>query len=187
MIVYIFVVRLVLTQRHVRAGNEDPADNHDQANQLFKKLSKRLEWQRTSHEGQTALRRVYREIFELPDDDFIVRKNGAWADDVGYATKVGLSMTSKPHVRACASKCVDAAWKLAGLPQSQEGTFMANEEIKPEMKVMVDVEGVQKPAKVIGPPTLRVSDKVTITGWVVHIEPSALPYSTTPDKIHPGT
>lgn len=96
-------------------------------------------------------------------------------------------MTSKPQVRARASKCVDAAWKLAGLLQSQEGSFMTNEEMKPEMKVIVDVEGVLKPAKVIGPTTLRVGDKVTITGWVVHIEPSALPYSTTADKIHPRT
>jgi hypothetical protein len=64
---------------------------------------------------------------------------------------------------------------------------MTNEEMKPEMKVMVDVEGVLKPAKVIGPTTLRVGDKVTITGWVVHIEPLALPHSTTADKIHPRT
>ncbi|MGC0773507.1 MAG: hypothetical protein WB543_11275, partial [Candidatus Acidiferrum sp.] len=53
---------------------QDPADNHDQADQLFKKLNKPQERQRTSHEGQTALRRVYREIFEFPDDDFILRK-----------------------------------------------------------------------------------------------------------------
>src|SRR5258708_40234400 len=62
---------------------------------------------------------------------------------------------------------------------------MTNEELKPEMKVLVDVEGVLKPAKVIGPTRLREGPRVTITGWVVHIEPSALPHTTTADKIHP--
>jgi len=64
---------------------------------------------------------------------------------------------------------------------------MTNEQLKPEMKVLVDVEGVLKPAKVIGPTTLREGDKVTITGWVVHIEPTGLPYTTTADKIHART
>jgi len=63
--------------------------------------------------------------------------------------------------------------------------FMTNEELKAEMKVLVDVEGVLKPAKVIDARTLKVGNQVTITGWVVHIEPSGLPHSTTADKIHP--
>jgi hypothetical protein len=64
---------------------------------------------------------------------------------------------------------------------------MTNEQLRAEMKVLVDVEGVLKPAKVIGPTTLRKGDKITITGWVVHIEPSGLPHTTTADKIHPRT
>ena len=64
---------------------------------------------------------------------------------------------------------------------------MTNEQLRAEMKVLVDFEGVLKPAKVIGPTTLRKGDKVTVTGWVVHIEPSGLPHTTTADKIHPRT
>ncbi len=64
---------------------------------------------------------------------------------------------------------------------------MTNEELKAEMKVLVDVEGVLKAAKVIDATTLKVGNQVTITGWVVHIEPSGLPHTTTADKIHPRT
>jgi hypothetical protein len=62
---------------------------------------------------------------------------------------------------------------------------MTNEQIKPEMKVLVDVEGVLKPAKVIDATRLHKGGGVTITGWLVHIEPTGLPYTTTADKIHP--
>jgi hypothetical protein len=64
---------------------------------------------------------------------------------------------------------------------------MTNKELKAEMKVLVDVDGVLKPAKVIDATTLRKGRTVTITGWVVHIEPTGLPYTTTADKIHPRT
>lgn len=64
---------------------------------------------------------------------------------------------------------------------------MTDGELRAEMKVLVDVEGVLKPAKVIGATTLREGNRVKITGWVVHIEPSGLPHTTTADKIHPRT
>jgi hypothetical protein len=64
---------------------------------------------------------------------------------------------------------------------------MTNEELSAEMKVLVEVEGVLKPAKVIDATTLRKGRTVTITGWVVHIEPTGLPYTTTAEKIHPRT
>ena len=39
------------------------------------------------------------------------------------------------------------------------GAFMTNEELKAEMKVLVDVEGVLKPAKVIDARTLKVGNQ----------------------------
>jgi hypothetical protein len=64
---------------------------------------------------------------------------------------------------------------------------MTNEQLKAEMKVLVEVDGVLKLAKVIDATTLQEGSKVTITGWLVHIEPTGLPYKTTADKIHPRT
>jgi hypothetical protein len=64
---------------------------------------------------------------------------------------------------------------------------MTNEQLRAEMKVLVDVDGVLKPAKVIDATTLQKGGVVTITGWVVHIEPTGLPHTTTADKIYPRT
>jgi hypothetical protein len=63
-----------------------------------------------------------------------------------------------------------------------------NEELTPEMKVLVDHDGLLKPAKVIGP--VRVTKAGTgelleISGWVVAIEPSNLHATVTADRIHP--
>jgi hypothetical protein len=61
-------------------------------------------------------------------------------------------------------------------------------ELKPEMKVLVDYDGLLKRAKVIGPVTLTnagTGELIEISGWVVAIEPSNLHATVTADKIHP--
>lgn len=65
---------------------------------------------------------------------------------------------------------------------------MQNEELKPEMKVLVDYDGLLKRAKVIGPVTVTnagTGELLEISGWVVAIEPSNLHATVTADKIHP--
>ncbi len=65
---------------------------------------------------------------------------------------------------------------------------MKNEDLKPEMKVLVDHDGLLKPAKVIGPVTLRnagTGELIETSGWVVAIEPSNLHVTVTADKIQP--
>jgi hypothetical protein len=65
---------------------------------------------------------------------------------------------------------------------------MQNEELRPEMKVLVDYDGLLKRAKVIGPVTLRnagTGELIEISGWVVAIEPSNLHATLTAEKIHP--
>ena len=65
---------------------------------------------------------------------------------------------------------------------------MQNEELKPEMKVVVDYDGLLKRAKVIGPVTVTnagTGELLEISGWVVAIEPSNLHATVTADKIHP--
>lgn len=66
---------------------------------------------------------------------------------------------------------------------------MQNEELKPEMKVLVDYDGLLKRAKVIGPVTVTnagTGELLEISGWVVAIEPSNLHATVTADKIHPS-
>jgi hypothetical protein len=63
-----------------------------------------------------------------------------------------------------------------------------NEELKPEMKVLVDYDGLLKRAKVVGPVTVTnagTGELLEISGWVVAIEPSNLHATVTADKIHP--
>jgi hypothetical protein len=63
-----------------------------------------------------------------------------------------------------------------------------NEELRPEMRVLVDYNGSLKRAKVIGPVALRnagTGDVIEISGCVVAIEPSNLHATVTADKIHP--
>lgn len=65
---------------------------------------------------------------------------------------------------------------------------MQNEELKPEMKVLVDYDGLLKRAKVVGPVTVTnagTGELLEISGWVVAIEPSNLHATVTADKIHP--
>lgn len=62
---------------------------------------------------------------------------------------------------------------------------MQNEELKPEMKVLVERNGSLIPAKVIGPTTLTVGSRTEITGWVVALERDNLHLTVTADKIHP--
>lgn len=65
---------------------------------------------------------------------------------------------------------------------------MRNEELEPEMKVLVDHDGALKPAKVIGPVTVTnagTGEKIEISGWVVAIDPSNLHATVTAEKIHP--
>ncbi len=65
---------------------------------------------------------------------------------------------------------------------------MQNEDLKPEMKVLVDHGGSLKPAKVIGPVKVTnagTGELIEIGGWVVAIEPSNLHATVTADKIHP--
>ena len=65
---------------------------------------------------------------------------------------------------------------------------MQNEELKPEMKVLIDHDESLKPAKVIGPVKLTnagTGELIAISGWVVAIEPSNLHATVTADKIHP--
>ena len=65
---------------------------------------------------------------------------------------------------------------------------MQNKELKPEMKVLVDHDGLLKPAKVIGQVTVTntgTGELIEISGWVVAIEPSNLHVTVTADKIHP--
>lgn len=62
---------------------------------------------------------------------------------------------------------------------------MKNEELKKEMRVLVEFEGSLKPAKIIGPVEERTGNKVKIIGWKLHVGPSALDYQTTADRIHP--
>jgi hypothetical protein len=65
---------------------------------------------------------------------------------------------------------------------------MHNEELKPEMKVLVDYDGSLKRAKLIGPVMLTnagTGELIEISGWVVAIEPSNLHATVTTDKIHP--
>jgi len=56
------------------------------------------------------------------------------------------------------------------------------------MKVLVEQDGLWKPAKVIGPVTVKnvgTGELVKINGWVVAIEPSNLHATVTADKIRP--
>lgn len=65
---------------------------------------------------------------------------------------------------------------------------MQDEELKLEMKVLVDHDGLLKLAKVIGPVTVTntgTGELIEISGWVVAIEPSNLHATVTADKIHP--
>jgi hypothetical protein len=64
---------------------------------------------------------------------------------------------------------------------------MKNEELRPEMRVLVDYNGSLKRAKVIGPVALTNAgtvELIEISGWVVAIEPSNLHATVTADKIH---
>jgi hypothetical protein len=63
---------------------------------------------------------------------------------------------------------------------------MLDSELKEGMQVLVDKDGSLQAAKIIGPTLLLTPGRPPkITGWKVHVGPSALDYSTTADKIHP--
>lgn len=67
---------------------------------------------------------------------------------------------------------------------------MQNEELKPEMKVLVDYGGSLKSAKVIGPvehKNVSTGELIEIVGWKVAIEPSGLGVTVTADQISPRT
>jgi len=64
---------------------------------------------------------------------------------------------------------------------------MRHEELKAEMRVLVDFDGVSQPAKVIGPVVERKGNQTKIIGWKLHVGPSALEYTTTANKIYPET
>jgi hypothetical protein len=67
---------------------------------------------------------------------------------------------------------------------------MQNEELKPEMKVLVDYGGSLKSAKVIGPvkyKNVSTGELIEIVGWKVAIEPSGLGVTVTVDQISPRT
>jgi len=61
---------------------------------------------------------------------------------------------------------------------------MKDEELKAEMLVLVDFNGVSQPAKVIGPVAERKGNQTKILGWKLHVGPSALEYTTTADRIY---
>jgi hypothetical protein len=62
---------------------------------------------------------------------------------------------------------------------------MQNEELKSGMEVSVEYDGKWQRAKVIGPVTLTTGNVIEITGWKLHIGPSALDFILTADKIFP--
>jgi len=64
---------------------------------------------------------------------------------------------------------------------------MKDEELKEEMQVLVDFDGVLKQAKVIGPAEERKGNQTKIIGWKLHVGPSALEHTTTADKIYAKT
>jgi hypothetical protein len=77
-----------------------------------------------------------------------------------------------------------ARWVTAGSRARKEP--MLDSELKEEMLVLVDKDGSLQPAKVIGPTKLLTpGPPPKITGWKLHVGPSALDYSTTADKIYP--
>lgn len=62
---------------------------------------------------------------------------------------------------------------------------MQNKELKTEMEVSVEYDGKWQRAKVIGPVTLTTGNVIEITGWKLHVGPSALDVIMTADKIFP--
>jgi hypothetical protein len=67
----------------------------------------------------------------------------------------------------------------------EKGTYVGLR-TQEEMLVLVDKDGSLQPAKVIGPTLLLTPGQLPrITGWKLHVGPSALDYSTTADKIYP--
>ena len=62
---------------------------------------------------------------------------------------------------------------------------MRNEELKSGMEVLVEYGGTRQQAKVIGEVTLRKGKVIEITGWKLHVGPSALDLILTADKIFP--
>jgi hypothetical protein len=63
---------------------------------------------------------------------------------------------------------------------------MLDFELKEEMLVLVDKDGSLQPAKIIGKMLEHTPGRPPkITGWKLHVGPSALEYSTTADKIYP--
>jgi hypothetical protein len=62
---------------------------------------------------------------------------------------------------------------------------MQNDELRPEMVVAVEYGGKWQRAKVIGPVTLTKGNLTEITGWKLHVGPSALDLTFDADKIFP--
>lgn len=60
---------------------------------------------------------------------------------------------------------------------------MKNEDLSPEMSVIVEFDETLRFGKVIGPTTLKQGSLVQITGWVVALEPDHLHVTVTADKI----
>jgi hypothetical protein len=63
---------------------------------------------------------------------------------------------------------------------------MQNDELKPGMAVSIEYGGAWQRAKVIGPVTLTKGEVSYITGWKLHVGPSALDLILTADKIFSG-
>jgi hypothetical protein len=62
---------------------------------------------------------------------------------------------------------------------------MQNEELKSGMEVSVEYDGKWQSAKVIGPVTFTTGNVTEITGWKLHVGPSALDLILTAEKIFP--
>jgi hypothetical protein len=149
---------------------------------LPRSLSPYLIWQST----KKRLRQVQRKF--QPSSRLMLRSNRKLVKKT-FSRSSSEGREYQSGSRATLNRAEDLKKALSQLEAERDRRrkVMTNEQLRAEMKVLVYVEGVLKPAKVIGPTTLREGDKVTITGWVVHIEPSGLPHTTTADKIHPRT
>jgi hypothetical protein len=70
-------------------------------------------------------------------------------------------------------------------PGTRREGHTQNEDLKSGMEVFVEYNGAWQKAKVIGPVTLITGRVTEITGWKLHVGPSALDLILTADKIFP--
>jgi len=70
-------------------------------------------------------------------------------------------------------------------PSQSERAGMENHELKAGMEVSVEHGGKWQDAKVIGSTKLITGRVEKITGWKLHVGPSALDMTFTADKIFP--